>query len=700
MWSVTALAQGDPARAFDKATAAVRPAGAKVRIDLIGDSTQTDNAGYGRGFCANFTSDVDCVNMAKGGASTKTFREQGLWDRSLATKPDYMVIQFGHNDMETKEHLPRQVPMAEYEANLRRYVEEARAAGIKPILCTPLTRRYFEADGKVHSDLLAHAATMKKVATEMKVPVIDLQRDSIAYLDRVGEKQGNSLAITKKDDDGKTIFDKTHLDWKGSYVFGRMVAVGVGHAAPEMAKYVRARAAELPAAGVKAMAILNGAPMKIVLVGDSTVALGGGWGPGFCGVMTPNVTCIDDAKNGRSSKSFIDEGLWTKALAEKGDYYFIQFGHNDMKGKGPKLETDPETTFAANLRKYIADTRAIGAVPVLVTSLSRRTMKDGKVVEDLKDYAEATREVGAKEFVTVVDLNAISTAMLNKMTQEEADKYNATDQAKERLAVGKSVVDRTHLNPMAQKVFGRIVADQMVRTLVELGPDVKGEAVAASAPMAMSTTSAPVAISTVWRFDKIGEVGGHSTEVLGHPAVIDTPMGKAVQFNGVDDALFVKVHPLAGAEQWTWEMIFKPDADGKPEQRVFHLQAIDPATGQDIADERMLTEIRIRDGQWCLDSFATAGGQSRALLNCDKKYPFGPWYRVTAVYDGKTLKNYVGDELQGEGELHVRPQQPGRSSMGVRINLRDYYKGAFYAARFTRSALGVGDFMKMPSGTK
>ena len=98
-----ARAQGDPARAFDPATAAQRAAGTKVRVDLIGDSTQTNNAGYGRGFCANLTAEVDCVDMAKGGASTRTFREQGLWDRALETKPDYMVIQFGHNDLVTKD---------------------------------------------------------------------------------------------------------------------------------------------------------------------------------------------------------------------------------------------------------------------------------------------------------------------------------------------------------------------------------------------------------------------------------------------------------------------------------------------------------------------------------------------------------------------------------------------------------------------
>jgi hypothetical protein len=71
---------------------------------------------------------------------------------------------------------------------------------------------------------------------------------------------------------------------------------------------------------------------------------------------------------------------------------------------------------------------------------------------------------------------------------------------------------------------------------------------------------------------------------------------------------------------------------------------------------------------------------------------------VTTVYDGKTLKNYVGDELQGEGEVHLVSQRPGRASAGVRINLVDHYKGAIYSTRFTRSALGVGDFLKIPMG--
>jgi lysophospholipase L1-like esterase len=475
-----AWAQGDPPRAFNEAKAAVRAKGTSVRVELIGDSTQTDNAGYGRGFCANLTAAVDCVNLAKGGASTKTFREQGLWDRGLKMKPDYMLIQFGHNDMESADRNPRQTTMAEYEANLRRYVSDARVAGIKPVLVTPLTRRYFQADGKVHSDLLGHAATMKKIATEMKVPLIDLQSESIAYLDGLGEVKGNGLGITKKDAQGKTIPDKTHLNWAGSFVFGRMVAVGLGDAVPGLKQYVRPDRAKLPLEGMKAMQVLDGAPAKIVLVGDSTVALGGGWGPGFCAVLTPQVTCVDQALNGRSSKSFIDEGAWAKALAEKGDYYLIQFGHNDQKPDAAR-HTDAETTFVETMRRYIRDVRGIGAVPVVVTSLSRRTYKDGKVVEDLNAYAAAARRVAAEEYVTIIDLNAMSTKFLDGMTQAEADALDAEvhpDAKAEASATASAApkLDRTHLNPKGQAVFGRMVADVLVKEQVELGPDVVGAA--------------------------------------------------------------------------------------------------------------------------------------------------------------------------------------------------------------------------------
>jgi lysophospholipase L1-like esterase len=256
----------------------VPPAAAKIRIALVGDSTQTESAGYGLGFCANLTADVTCINRAKGGASTKTYLLEGYWEKALAAKPDYMLIQFGHNDEESKEHQTRETNLqTEYPVNLKRYVQEARAHGITPVLVTPLTRRYYGADGQIHSDLLAHSAAMKKVAAEEHVSVIDLQTDSIAYLDTLTEAQGQALGITKKDAQGNIIPDKTHLNVQGSYVFGRIVAVDMGKAVPVLAQYVQKEPAPLPEAAVRSMAFLHGAPVRIVLVGDSTVALGGGW---------------------------------------------------------------------------------------------------------------------------------------------------------------------------------------------------------------------------------------------------------------------------------------------------------------------------------------------------------------------------------------------------------------------------------------
>jgi lysophospholipase L1-like esterase len=452
-----------------------RKASTSVRIELIGDSTQTNNAGYGRGLCANLTAAVDCVNMAHGGASTKTFRADGFWAKGLASKPDYMLIQFGHNDMESADHLPRQTTIAEYEQNLRGFVNEARAAGIHPVLVTPLTRRYFGPDNKIHSDLLAHADTMKRVATSMKVPLIDLQSESIDYLDKIGPSAGQALGITKKDSDGKTIPDKTHLNWQGSYMFGRMVAVDLGKTVPVLARYVRPEPAELPDEGKLAMRVIHQQPFKIVLVGDSTVAEEGGWGPGFCATLTPNVTCVDLARNGRSTKSYIDEGLWAKALAEHGQYYFIQFGHNDQK-PAPSIHTDPQTTFAANLQRFISDVRGIGGIPVLVTPLSRRNYRDGALIQDdgLGDYAAAMHQVADEDDVTVVDLLSMSRRLLSGMDQEQADQFDAQAHPDAKAENAPAKPDRTHLNERGKQVFGRLVADNVIRTQVELGPNVTG----------------------------------------------------------------------------------------------------------------------------------------------------------------------------------------------------------------------------------
>ena len=123
--------------------------------------------------------------------------------------------------------------------------------------------------------------------------------------------------------------------------------------------------------------------------------------------------------------------------------------------------------------------KAIGAVPVVLSPLARRTFKDGKPSnEDLKLYANAARRVAADEDVTFIDLLSLSTAVLAKGTQTDADTFDAVGHTDARAEQGKSKVDRTHLDDKGKAVFGRIVADALVRTQVELGPDVVGVPVA------------------------------------------------------------------------------------------------------------------------------------------------------------------------------------------------------------------------------
>jgi putative heme-binding domain-containing protein len=199
----------------------------------------------------------------------------------------------------------------------------------------------------------------------------------------------------------------------------------------------------------------------------------------------------------------------------------------------------------------------------------------------------------------------------------------------------------------------------------------------------------------VWLFDRLANIGGHKTTVLGQPAVIDSPVGKAVQFNGVDEALDVDNHPLAGAETFTWEAIFRPDG-GQTEQRWFHLSERDPATGLDT-DNRMLFEIRVVGDNWFLDSYNQSGSASKALMNRTALHPLGVWYHVASVYDGKEFRNYVDGVREGAAEIQLAPHGPGHTTVGVRINRVFYFKGAVHLARFTRRALSPSEFLPPPA---
>jgi len=217
---------------------------------------------------------------------------------------------------------------------------------------------------------------------------------------------------------------------------------------------------------------------RVVLVGDSTMASGSGWGDAFEKLLAPGVEFRNMAIKGRSSKSFRDEGAWQKVLEAKPTWVLIQFGHNDMPGKGPKLETDAKTTFRENLARYVAEARAIDARPVLVTSLTRRNFNsDGKIVPEhlesmtdgqgkktrdyLNDYVEATRAVAAEEKVPLIDLNARSIEQLNQLGPKAAVAFDAK-------SANPSNPDKTHLSPQGAAETAKLVAEEIRKHAPEL----------------------------------------------------------------------------------------------------------------------------------------------------------------------------------------------------------------------------------------
>ncbi len=191
----------------------------------------------------------------------------------------------------------------------------------------------------------------------------------------------------------------------------------------------------------------------------------------------------------------------------------------------------------------------------------------------------------------------------------------------------------------------------------------------------------------IWELDNLEEIGGHKVTVVGNPKVIDTPHGRAIEFDGVDDGIFFDVHPLAGMTEFTVEVIFKPYADGVSEQRFFHMQ-------EDGTNERVMFETRlVEDNLWFVDTFMQTGGQNNTMYAIGDKHEIGPWYHAAIVVDGKTFKHYVNGKMELGKEVDFTPQKPGRTSMGVRINSVWWYKGAIRKARFTPRAMTPDEFL-------
>ncbi|HUR56258.1 MAG TPA: rhamnogalacturonan acetylesterase [Opitutaceae bacterium] len=171
---------------------------------------------------------------------------------------------------------------------------------------------------------------------------------------------------------------------------------------------------------------------RIFLAGDSTMSNKPldlperGWGMALGAFFREPVTVQNHAMNGRSSKSFIDEGRWDKIAAElrAGDAVIIQFSHNDEKKEDPTRYTDPATSFRDNLRRFIRETRAKGASPILATPLARRKFNAaGKIAATHGAYPDAIRAVAKEENVPLLELERATTSWLEAAGDEPSKKF-------------------------------------------------------------------------------------------------------------------------------------------------------------------------------------------------------------------------------------------------------------------------------------
>ncbi len=239
--------------------------------------------------------------------------------------------------------------------------------------------------------------------------------------------------------------------------------------------------------------------ITVFMIGDSTMAnksiTGGkperGWGHVLGGFFTEDIIVDNHAVNGRSSKSFIDEGRWDKVLSriKPGDYVVIQFGHNDEKPKADR-HTDPGTTFDANLERFVNESRERGATPILMNAIVRRNFlapcdqpghivaSDNQVEGDtLYDthgaYLDSPRNVAKKLNVPFVDANKITHELVQGLGREESKKLYMWVEPNTVPAVPKGSVDNTHLNIYGARVVAGLLVDAMAEVVPALAPYVR-----------------------------------------------------------------------------------------------------------------------------------------------------------------------------------------------------------------------------------
>lgn len=213
--------------------------------------------------------------------------------------------------------------------------------------------------------------------------------------------------------------------------------------------------------------------LTIYIAGDSTAEIKqaderpmSGWGEYLSDYLNKAIAVENHAMGGRSTKSFIDQGRFDTILdkIKAGDYLLIQFGHNDQKIEDPTRYTEPFGSYQRNLTYFINEAKEKKAVPVLLSSISRRVFKNDTIDRlSLGDYPRAMKEIADKEEVPFIDMNGLSADYLNQLGIEKSKELFLHLIEGEYPNYPEGLVDNTHFSIAGGKQFASMIANELIK---------------------------------------------------------------------------------------------------------------------------------------------------------------------------------------------------------------------------------------------
>ncbi|MFL5619093.1 MAG: rhamnogalacturonan acetylesterase [Gemmatimonadaceae bacterium] len=462
------------------ATSAAAPARVATRpaIFVAGNSTAARGAGERQqGWAVPFaeyfdTTKVSVVNRARGGRSSRTFVSEGLWERLIAdVRPgDVVLIEFGHNDggaindtLRARGSLPglgddsvaidnlitkRHEVVHSFGWYMRKMIAETKAKGATPIVLSLSVRNLWK-DGQIERGSGRYGMWSAQLAREAAVRFIDLTNLVADSLQRLGPERTNAMYVQ----------DYVHFNAQGADLHARMVVSALKALRPSPVRgWLSAKGDTVrpePLVGLGLSWPADRSRPTLFLVGNSTVrngrgdGAGGQWGWGdFIAPLfdTTRINVLNRAVGGLSARTFISQGYWDRVLTlvKPGDFVMVEFGHNDaspvndtlrargvLRGIGrdsvvidnliTKQKGEVVYSFGEYLRKFVRETRARGATPIINSLTPRKFWKDGRIVRARDSFADWAEQTAREEHVSFVNLSELASAKMDTMPPARVD---------------------------------------------------------------------------------------------------------------------------------------------------------------------------------------------------------------------------------------------------------------------------------------